>query len=347
MQLTVQQIAQWLGGTIEGDANALISRLSKIEEAQIGSISFVANPKYIPFVGSTQASALVVGNELTAARPPALTFIRVADAYAAFAVLLERYQALTQQQKQGIEQPNFLSKKSLLAEVKYIGAFVYVDDDACIGDDVSLYPHVYVGKGVKVGKGTIIYAGAKIYDGCSIGERCIIHAGAVIGGDGFGFAPQPEGGYHKIPQTGNVIIEDDVEIGSNTTIDRATMGATIIRKGVKIDNLVQVAHNVEIGENTVIAAQTGISGSTIIGKNCMVGGQVGFAGHLRIADNSKFGAQCGIAASINEADKTWIGSPAIPHRQYMKSYIYFKQLPDIEARIRALEQQMQGKDRLV
>ncbi len=335
MNFTAAQIAQWLGGIVEGNAAISVGRLNKIEEAEQGDISFLANPKYIPFVYTTKASILLVGLDFLPETPISPTLIRVADVYAAFAQLLEAYNTAISK-KTGIEQPSFIAPTAQIGENVYIGAFAYIGHNAVLENGVQIYPNTYIGDSVRVGNDTVIYSGAKIYHQCSIGRQCIIHAGAVIGSDGFGFAPQPDGSYKKVEQTGNVLVEDRVEIGANTTIDRATLGSTIIRRGVKLDNLVQVAHNVEIGENTVIAAQSGIAGSTKIGSNCMVGGQVGFAGHLTIADGCKFQAQTGVAQSIKIANTAWGGTPAIDYRQFVKSSILVKQLPDLVVQIREL-----------
>lgn len=335
MNFTATQIAQWLNGTVEGNPDVCVNRLSKIEEAEEGSISFLANLKYLPFAYATKASILLVSNDFVPDTPLTPTLIRVNDVYSAFGQLLEAYHVAIGR-KTGIEQPSFIAPSATIGAGVYIGAFAYIGHNAVLGNGVQIYPNAYIGDFAQIGDNTIIYSGTKIYHQCTVGQNCIIHAGAVIGSDGFGFAPQPDGSYKKVPQTGNVIIEDEVEIGANTTIDRATLGATIIRRGVKLDNLIQVAHNVEIGQNTVIAAHTGIAGSTKIGSNCMVGGQVGFAGHLTIADGCKFQAQTGVAQNIKNPNTSWGGTPATDYRLFIKSSILVKQLPELVAQIREL-----------
>jgi UDP-3-O-[3-hydroxymyristoyl] glucosamine N-acyltransferase len=338
MEFTAQQIADLLGGTVDGNAQASVSRLSKIEEGTDGSLTFLANKKYEEFIYKTQASIVVVNDTFVPEFPVQSTLIRVADAYKSFAVLLETYNSI-KQNKSGIEQPHFIAPSAKLGSNLYIGAFVYVGENSIIGDNVKLYPGVYVGDNVTIGANTVLFSGVKVYSECSVGAECRIHSGVIIGADGFGFAPQDESNYVKVAQIGNVIIEDHVEIGSNTTIDRATLGSTIIRKGVKLDNLIQVAHNVEIGEHTVIAAQTGIAGSTKIGRFCMIGGQVGIVGHLVIADKVKIAAQSGVGSSITKEGEIVQGSPAFPIGDYKKSYIGFRKLPEILARLEELEKQ--------
>jgi UDP-3-O-[3-hydroxymyristoyl] glucosamine N-acyltransferase len=336
MEFTAQQIADLLGGTVEGDAQARVSRLSKIEEGTEGSLTFLANKKYEEFIYKTQASIVVVNDSFVAEFPVKSTLIRVADAYKSFAVLLETYNSI-KQNKTGTEQPNFIAPSATLGSNLYIGAFVYIGENSIIGDNVKLYPGVYIGDNVTIGANSVLFSGVKVYSECTVGAECRIHSGVIIGADGFGFAPQDESNYVKVAQIGNVIIEDHVEIGSNTTIDRATLGSTIIRKGVKLDNLIQVAHNVEIGEHTVIAAQTGIAGSTKIGRFCMIGGQVGIVGHLVIADKVKIAAQSGVGSSITKEGEIVQGSPAFPIGEYKKSYIGFRKLPEILARLEELE----------
>lgn len=341
LTLTAQELSQLLKGVVEGDPTIKVQTLAKIEEAQKGQLSFIANPKYIPFAYSTNASILIVARDLVFDEPITSTLIRVQDPYQSFTFLLKKFSQQKVQQKQGIEQPVFIHETAQIGEGTYIGAFTYIGKAVKIGNNVKLFPQVHIGDYSTIADNTIIYAGAKIYDHTQVGTHCIIHAGAVIGSDGFGFAPQKDGSFQKIPQTGHVILEDEVEIGANTTIDRATMGSTIIRQGTKLDNLVQIAHNVTIGEHTVIAAQTGIAGSTQLGKQCMVGGQVGFVGHINIADQSKFGAQSGVAKTITQSGQAWMGSPAIAYRQHMRAQVALKQLPELQRKIRALEQQIQ------
>ena len=336
MEFTAQQIAELLEGTVEGDPQVKVSNLAKIEEGIPGTLTFLANPKYEEFIYSTKASLVIVNENFVAEKPINSTLVRVKDAYKSFAKLLETYNQILHN-KTGIESPNFISSSATLGENIYVGAFVYIGEKAVIGKNVKLYPGVYVGDNASIGDGTILFPGVKVYADCHIGKNCRIHAGVVIGADGFGFAPQDDSNYIKVAQIGNVIIEEHVEIGSNTTLDRATLGSTIIRKGVKLDNLIQVAHNVEIGEHTVIAAQTGIAGSTKIGRFCMIGGQVGIVGHLVIADKVKIAAQSGIGTSILNEGDILQGSPAYFIGDYKKSYIGFRKLPELQNRIEELE----------
>jgi UDP-3-O-[3-hydroxymyristoyl] glucosamine N-acyltransferase len=338
MEFTAQQISQLITGVIEGDPNAIVRDVSKIEEGKPETLTFLSNPKYAPYIYTTQASVVIVNNDFVAEAPIAATLIRVDDAYQALAKLLQMYQA-SQPKKTGIEQPSFISASAKLGDFVYVGAFSYVGDNVQVGNNVQIYPQSYIGDNVEIKDNVVIYPGVKIYKGCKIGANCVIHSGAVIGSDGFGFAPDADGRFSKIPQIGIVILEDDVEVGSNTTIDRGTMGATLVKKGVKLDNLIMIAHNVELGENTVMAAQTGIAGSTKIGKNVMFGGQVGVAGHLKIADGVKAAAQTGIGKSINEAGSVVMGAPALNAMQYNKAYVVFKNLPDLKSRIEKLEKE--------
>jgi UDP-3-O-[3-hydroxymyristoyl] glucosamine N-acyltransferase len=341
MQFSAQQIAAMLGGTVEGNPDTLVNSLSKIEEGKSGTLTFLANPKYTEFIYSTQASIAIVANDFVAEKklPETLTLVKVADAYGSFAKLLEAYNKL-RQPKASIDPQSHISPNARVSENVYIGAFVYVGDGAQIGEGVKIYPNSYIGDGVKIGANSMIFAGVRIYADCVIGSHCTLHSGVIIGGDGFGFAPNSENNYNKVPQIGNVILEDHVEVGSNTTIDRATLGSTIIRRGVKLDNLIQVAHNVEIGENTVIAAQTGIAGSTRIGKNCMIGGQVGIVGHLTIADGTKIAAQSGVGHDIKDPDTIVQGSPAFPIMDYKKSYVGFRKLPELMQQIQELQKRV-------
>ncbi len=338
MEFTARQIAELLHGAIEGNPDITVDRLSRIEEGGPGSLTFLANPKYTQFIYKTSASVIIVQEQFEPEHPISATLIRVADPYISFAELLEYYNQLTGK-KSGISSLAYIAPTAQVGDDVYIGEFASIGENAVIGDHTQIYPQVYIGDNSKVGRNTLIYAGVKIYSDNIIGAGCTIHSGVVIGSDGFGFAPQEDNNYKKIAQIGNVVIEDDVEIGANTTIDRATLGSTIIRKGVKLDNLIQIAHNVEVGENTVIAAQTGISGSSRIGKNCLLGGQVGVAGHLLRGDNNKLGAQSGIGKNTREGAIMW-GSPAFDMTTYRKSYIHFRNLEKIVARIDALEKKV-------
>ncbi|MES2810565.1 MAG: UDP-3-O-(3-hydroxymyristoyl)glucosamine N-acyltransferase [Bacteroidota bacterium] len=336
MQFTAQQIASLLNGTVEGDPSVAVSALAKIEEAAAGALSFLANPKYEQYLYTTGASIVIVNNSLVLAQPVTATLIRVEDAYSAFSVLLDAYSTL-KLDKSGVEQPSFIHPTATIGENVYIGAFAYIGPDVKVGDNSKIYPGTYIGDNVTVGKNVTLFAGVKVYFDCVLGDNVIIHSGAIIGSDGFGFAPTADGTYKKIAQIGNVILEDDVEVGSNTTIDRATMGSTIIRKGVKLDNLIQVAHNVEIGKNTVIAAQSGISGSTKIGERAVFGGQVGIAGHLTIANGTQLGAQAGVNSSIQDENKQWHGTPYVPLRDFLRNHVSLRNLSSMEKRIRDLE----------
>lgn len=341
MEFSAAQIAELLGGKVEGNPDTKVSNLSKIEEGKSGTLSFLANPKYTSFIYTTEASIVVVNNSFVAEKElkPGCTLIRVEDAYGSFAKLLGLYEQI-KGEKSGIEQPSFVHTNSKLGENCYVGAFAYVGENVQIGDNVKIYPHAYIGDNAKVGDNCILFSGVKIYNDCVIGNNCTIHASTVIGSDGFGFAPNNENNYAKVPQIGNVIIEDYVEIGSNSSVDRATLGSTIIRKGVKIDNLVQIAHNVEIGENTVIAGQTGVAGSSKIGKNCMIGAQVGIAGHLKIADGVKIAGQSGIASSIEKEGEIVQGSPAFTIGEYKRSYVLFRSLPKLNEKLREIEKKI-------
>lgn len=339
MEFSAGQIAGLVNGRVEGDANAKVNAVSKIEEGLPGTLAFLANPKYAEFIYTTKATIVLVGNDFVAEKPIAATLIRVEDAYQAIASLLENFNANAANVK-GIEQPSYIDSTATVGTDAYIGAFAYIGKNAKIGNNVKIYPGAFIGANATVGDNTIIYAGTKICAGCVIGNDCTIHSGVIIGSDGFGFAPNSENNYNKVPQIGNVVIEDHVEVGANTTIDRATLGSTIIRRGVKLDNLIQIAHNVEIGENTVIAAQTGVAGSTKIGKNCMIGGQVGIIGHLTIADGVKIAAQSGIGASITKENEIVQGSPAFSIGEYRRSYIGFRKLPTLMQRIADLEKQL-------
>jgi|MGYP002629809775 UDP-3-O-[3-hydroxymyristoyl] glucosamine N-acyltransferase len=341
MEFSARQIAELLGGTIEGNAEVQVSSLSKIEEGTSGSLTFLANPTYTHYIYKTGASLAIVKSTFTPDKPlpEGLTLIRVDDPYDAFAKILEIHASMTLK-KTGISSQSFISTSATLGNDLYIGEFAYIGDGVKIGDGVQIYPQVYVGDNVQVGNGTVLYPGVRIYHDCMIGNDCTIHGGAVIGSDGFGFAPQDDKNYRKVPQVGNVILEDNVEVGANTTIDRATIGSTILRRGVKLDNLIQVAHNVEIGENTVIAAQSGLSGSTKIGKNVMVGGQVGFVGHLVVADNVKVGARSGVENSITQEGAIMFGAPAIDSLRARKNFVHWRNLDDIVRKLNSLEKQV-------
>ncbi len=339
MQFTAQQIAILLQGRLEGDATVKVSHVAKIEEADSDALSFIANPKYEEYLYTSKASIIIVNESLEIIKPITATVIRVPDAYSSFALLLEKYsEIISGGNKTGIEQPSFIAPSAQLGKDIYIGAFTYIGENVTLGDGVKIYPGCYIGNNVVIGDNTKIYAGVKVYDECKLGKKVVLHSGTVIGGDGFGFAPLNDGSYKKLAQIGNVIIEDDVEIGANTTIDRATMGSTIIRKGVKLDNLIQIAHNVEIGENTVIAAQTGISGSTKVGKNCVIGGQVGMVGHIQIADGTRINAQSGLSKSIIAPNTVLNGSPAFDYKNSLKSQAIFRNLPELQQRLLRLEE---------
>lgn len=336
MQFTAKDIGFMLNGTVEGDPGAAVSSLAKIEEASSGSVSFLANPKYEQYLYSTNASIVIINKDLVLTGQVKPTLIRVDNAYSAFSVLLEKYNTI-KLDKHGIEQPCFIHPSAVTGKNCYIGAFAYIGPNVKLGDNCKVYPGTYIADSVTVGSNVTLFAGVKVYFDCVIGNDVIIHSGAVIGGDGFGFAPNGNGSYSKISQIGNVVIEDDVEIGANTTIDRATLGSTIIRKGVKLDNLIQVAHNAEIGANTVVAAQTGISGSSKIGENCIIGGQVGIVGHISIAKGSQVQAKSGISHSIEQEGKKWAGAPATSYIDNMRSQVVLNRLPELEKRIIELE----------
>jgi UDP-3-O-[3-hydroxymyristoyl] glucosamine N-acyltransferase len=338
MQFSAQQIAGILNGTIEGNPEVSVSTLSKIEEGVPGSISFLANPVYTQYIYTTQATLVIVNKDFAATAPVAATLIRVESAAAAFAKLLEMYNQV-KLNKTGISKQAYISDSAKVGENIYAGEFAVISDNARIGNNVKIYPQVYVGDNVVIGDNTTVFAGVKIYSDTDIGKNCIIHSGTVIGSDGFRFEPQNEEGSRKVPQIGNVVIEDDVEIGANCAIDRATLGSTILRKGVKFDNLVHIAHNVEVGENSYLAACNVVAGSTRIGKNCMFSGQVGIVGHLQIADNTIITAQSGISKTITKPGGVYMGSPAFDANKYRKAYIHFRNLDSLAQRIDALEKQ--------
>ncbi len=342
MEFTAAQIAGFLKGTVEGNPDEKVSNLSKIDEGEHGTLTFLANPKYTPYIYSTKASVIVVNADFTAMQAVAGTLIRVADAYSAFATLLEMFDQ-SKSGNTGISNQASISPTATLGKNVSVGEFSVIGKNVVIGDNVIIHPQVFIGNNVTIGADSLLYPGVKIYHDCILGDHCTLHSGVVIGSDGFGFAPLAGSNYQKIPQLGNVILEDYVEIGSNTTVDRATLGSTIIRKGVKLDNLIQIGHNAEIGENTVIAAQTGISGSTKIGKNCMIGGQVGIIGHITIADNVKIGAGSGVEASITRDGAMMLGAPAIEIGKARRNFIHWRNLDEIVRKVYNLEKQLNKK----
>lgn len=339
MQFTAKQISELLSGAVEGDENVQVAELSKIEDGKPGSLCFLSNPKYENYLYTTDASVVIVSKDFVPTQPVKSTLIKVEDPYSAFSVLLDQYKEVMSQRadRSGIEQSSFVHPSAKIGKNVYIGAYSYISENVIIGDNTKIYPQVFIGDHTVVGTDCLLLPGVKVYNRSVLGSRIIIHANTVIGSDGFGFAPQADGTYNKIAQIGNVVIEDDVEIGANTTVDRATMGSTFIRKGAKLDNLIQIAHNVEVGAHTVVAAQTGISGSTKVGEHSVVGGQVGIAGHLTLAKGTQIGAQAGLNFSITEENKQWHGSPAQPLRNWMRASVLFKQLPDMDRRMAALE----------
>lgn len=336
MEFTAKQIAGYLDGQVDGDPEARVNDVSRIEDGRPGTLSFLANMKYQGHIYETKSTVILVQNDFVPSQPLSCTLIRVDDPYRSLAKLLAMVEK--RPNRSGIEPMAFVHEEAVLGKDVYIGAFSYVSRGARIGDNVKIFPHVYISEEVVINNDTWIYSGARIHNNSVIGSHCVIHSGVVIGGDGFGFAPVSGSDFTKVPQIGNVVIEDYVEIGTNTTIDRATIGSTIIRKGVKLDNLIQIGHNVEIGENTVIAAQTGVSGSTRIGKNCMIGGQVGIIGHINIPDGTKIAAQSGVGQSVKTSGTSIQGSPAYDLIPYQRSYVYFKKLPELVERIRQIEQ---------
>ncbi|MDH3323024.1 MAG: UDP-3-O-(3-hydroxymyristoyl)glucosamine N-acyltransferase [Flavobacteriaceae bacterium] len=338
MKFTATQISEILEGTIEGNPNVEVDTLSKIEEGEKGSLTFLSNPKYHSYLYSTNASIAIVNKDFIPEKEIKTTLIRVDDAYKSFTKLLEYYNQI-KLHKSGIETPSFIHESAKIGKDIYVGAFAYISKNVKIGNEVKIYPNVFIGENVEIGDGTTVFSGAKIYSESQIGKHCTLHSGVIVGSDGFGFIPDKDGVYSKVPQIGNVIIEDHVDIGSATTIDRATLGSTIIRQGVKLDNQIQIAHNVEVGKNTVIAAQTGIAGSTKIGENCQIGGQVGIVGHIVIGNNVRIQAQSGIGRSIKDYSVVQ-GSPALPYSDYNKSYVHFKNLSKLNARIDDIEKEI-------
>jgi len=338
MQFTATQISILVNGKIEGNVDAAVTSFGKIEEAEPGQLSFLANPKYEDFLYTTNASIVIINDGYELRQQIRPTLIRVPDAYSAFAQLLGKYQEMVTQQLKGIQQPSFIASSAKLAADVFVGAFSYIGENVKIGKNTKVFPNSFIGDNVVIGENCIIHPGVKIYHDCVLHSNVVVHAGTVIGSDGFGFAPQADGSFKKVPQIGNVVIEDNVEIGANTTIDRATMGSTCIRAGAKLDNLIQIAHNVEVGECTVIAAQAGVSGSTKIGKNVMIGGQAGLVGHIQIADGSKINAQSGVSKSMKEPNTAVTGSPAAEYTSALRSQAVFRNLPQLEKRVQELEE---------
>jgi UDP-3-O-[3-hydroxymyristoyl] glucosamine N-acyltransferase len=336
MEFTAATIAGFLKGEVEGNPDTVVNNVAKIEEGHKGDLSFLANPKYEQYIYTSESSVVLVSRSFVASSEIKATLIRVDNPYEAFASLLKLVDQ-ARPRKKGIHPTAVIETSARIGSDVYIGPYAYIGENSVIGDNSSVYPHSYIGDNTKIGKNCTLYSGVKIYHDCILGEGCTIHAGTVIGSDGFGFAPQSETEFMKIPQIGNVIIEDHVEIGANVAIDRATMGSTVIRRGVKLDNLIQIGHNVEIGENTVMAGQTGIAGSTKIGSNCMFAGQVGIAGHLKIANGTIIGAQAGIAGDVRNENSILIGYPAIEHRNFLRSSVIFKKLPELKTKVDTLE----------
>jgi UDP-3-O-[3-hydroxymyristoyl] glucosamine N-acyltransferase len=343
MEFTIGQISHLVNGKTEGNDSGIIRSAAKIEEGGEGDISFLANTKYESYIYTTKASAVIVDAKFKPSKPVTTTLIRVNDPYLAFTTLLEEYQKMLASRKSGREQPHFIGEGVTIGANEYIAPFTYIGRNTRIGTNLQLHAGAFIGDDVVIGDNATIHAGVKIYEKTVIGNNCSIFANAVIGGDGFGFAPQADGSYRRIPQLGNVVIEDDVSIGSNTTVDRATMGSTVIRKGVKLDNLVQIAHNVEVGENTVIAAQTGVSGSTKIGAGCVLAGQVGVVGHIILADGTKVGAQSGVSKSVKEKGRSLSGSPATDLKVHLRALSVQRNLPELERRLERIEQMKQGE----
>ncbi len=340
MEFSAQQIAALVNGKIEGDPSTKVNKLAKIEEGTPGSLTFLSHPKYVPYLKTTGASVIIISEGITDEKSETATLIKVKDSRQAFTILMEAYHK-QQFAKTGIEEFANISSKATVAKDVYVGSFAYIGDHTTIAEGSRVYPNTYIGENCKIGKNCIIYPGVKVYRDSVIGDNCTLHSGVVVGSDGFGFVPNDENNYRKMPQVGNVIIENNVEIGSNTTIDRATMGSTIIHKGVKLDNLIQIGHNVEIGENTVIAAQSGVAGSTKIGANCMIGGQVGIIGHLTIGNRVKIAAQSGIGSNVDD-DSIIQGSPALDHMDYKKAYVVFRHLPEMSKKIKELESKIES-----
>ncbi len=342
MNFSAQQIADAINGTVEGNPQVKVNNLSKIEEGKSGTLSFLANPKYNNYIYNTEASIVIVNNSFVAEKPISATLVRVENAYASFAALLEMYQQ-AKGKRVGISDKSSIAESAIIGKDAYIGEFVSIGENTVVGDNCTIYPNTTIGENCLIGNSTKVFSNVSIYEDSKIGSNCVLHAGCVVGADGFGFAPIEDNNYKKIPQIGNVVLEDNVEVGANTAIDRATIGSTIIKKGAKIDNLIQIAHNAIVGENTVIAAQTGISGSTKIGKNCMIGGQVGIIGHLNIADGVMIAAQSGIGKSIVEEKSIHEGSPSFAKRDFQRSYIHFRRLDNLVKRVNELERKIKDK----
>lgn len=340
MKFTASQIAGILDGEIEGNPEIAVDKLAKIEEGELGSLTFLSNPKYTPYIYTTKASITIVNKDFVPEQHLSTTLIKVSDAYKSFSKLLEYYNQV-KNNKTGIEQPSYISESATYGDDLYLGAFAYLGNNVVLGHNVKIHPNAYIGDNVRIGDNVVIFAGAKIHSETIIGNNCVVHSGAVIGADGFGFSPNENGVYSKVPQTGNVILEDDVDVGAGTTIDRATLGSTILRRGVKLDNQIQIAHNVEIGEHTAIAAQTGIAGSTKIGKHCLIGGQVGIVGHITIGNRVRIQAQSGIGRNVPD-DEVLQGSPALNYGDYNKSYVHFKNLPQTIKKLDKLEKKING-----
>lgn len=340
MKVTAKIVADFVKGELVGNPDEIVTDISKIEEGKKGTLAFLANPKYEKYLYTTEASIVLINRDLQINGTVNATLIKVDNAYDAFTSLLELYTKMIPEKK-GVEQPSFIDPTAKIGENVYIGAFSYIGPGTVLGNNVKIYPQSYVGDFTQINDNCILYPGVKVYHGCLIGANCILHSGVVIGGDGFGFVQQPDQQYRKIPQVGNVILEDNVEVGANTTIDRATMGSTIIHKGTKFDNLIQIGHNVEVGENTVVVSQAGIAGSTKVGRNCQIGGQVGLAGHLKVGDNVKIGAQSGVSNSLKD-NETVLGSPAFDVTKQVRSMIIYKSLPDMSKRIAELEKQLKA-----
>ncbi|TLX76191.1 UDP-3-O-(3-hydroxymyristoyl)glucosamine N-acyltransferase [Labilibacter sediminis] len=340
MEFSAKQIAELIDGVVVGNPDVIVNNISKIEEGKPSTISFLSNPKYVPYIYTTEASVVIVNKSFVPDKEVPATMIQVEDAYYSVARLMQMYLD-SKPRKTGIEQPSYISESATLGDFPYLGAFAYIGDNVKIGNNVSIYPNTYIGDNVTIGDNCILYAGVKIYHDCVIGNNCILHAGSVVGSDGFGFAPDKNNEYTKIPQVGNVVVEDNCELGANTALDRATMGSTILKKGVKLDNFVQIAHNAEIGENTVIAAMSGVAGSTTIGKNCMFGGHSGVVGHLKIADGVKLGAYTGVAGNIKQEGAAYRGTPAFDANAFARSWVNLRKLPDLAKEVRDLKQEIQ------
>ena len=340
MEFTAEMIAGFLEGEVIGDKTAKVTTICKIEEGEPGALAFLSNPKYEPYIYDTRATIVIVNKDFAPSKEVRATLIKVDNAYGSFAKILELYQSM-KPQKSGVSPQAFISSSATVAEGAYVGEFVVIGENVKIGKNAKIYPQVYVGDHVTIGDDAILYPGVKIYEECVLGNHVTLHAGAVIGADGFGFAPQADGTYHKIPQIGNVVIEDWVEIGANTCVDRATMGSTVIRKGVKLDDLVMIAHNVQVGENTVFASQVGIAGSTKIGRNCMFGGQVGIAGHISIADGTQIASQSGIAHSVKKENQALMGAPAYDAASYQRAVIAFRDLPEMRKTLASLKKEVE------